>query len=225
MNAVLKLQPESDALAFAKDKKINTKLLKGLTRLTEASFNNPDLKQTRVIQRLLNPKCQNKHMILILGDTGCGKTWGAMAKMAQELRTGSFTNDLGHDVPYVRWDVTGRPDVVRGDMITAYTLAELLDAPWQHKDRLERLKTTGWVLLDDLGTEPTGKSGERFLSYFQGLVDERYQHRRPLIMTSNKTPEEFREAYGKRLLSRLNESGIVIQSDDADMRGQEAMAV
>jgi hypothetical protein len=44
-------------------------------------------------------------------------------------------------------------------------------------------------------------------------------------MTSNKTPEEFREAYGKRLLSRLNESGIVIQSDDADMRGQEAMAV
>jgi len=111
-----------------------------------------------------------------------------------------------------------------GVVITAYTLAELLDAPWQHKDRLERLKTTGWVLLDDLGTEPTGKSGERFLSYFQGLVDERYQHRRPLIMTSNKTPEEFREAYGKRLLSRLNESGIVIQSDDADMRGQEAMA-
>ena len=62
------------------------------------------------------------------------------------------------------------------------------------------------LVLDDLGTEYLDAKGS-FLVDLDELVDRFYAHRRPLLITTNCTRDEFRRRYGERVYDRLRECG------------------
>ena len=72
-------------------------------------------------------------------------------------------------------------------------------------DTFEALKAVEVLILDDLGAERATEWATEKL--FQ-LVDHRYINRLPLVVTTNKRPEQFAGEAGKRIASRLFDQGI-----------------
>src|SRR5690606_41573051 len=42
------------------------------------------------------------------------------------------------------------------------------------------------------------------------LIDDRHEMRRPTVITSNLSPEEFRQRYGERIADRIRQMGLVV---------------
>lgn len=68
---------------------------------------------------------------------------------------------------------------------------------WLHADAL---------VLDDLGSEYADAKGN-FLVDLDELVDTFYGDKRPLLITTNCTADEFKQRYGGRVVDRLRECG------------------
>jgi hypothetical protein len=66
----------------------------------------------------------------------------------------------------------------------------------------DRMRYCGLLVLDDVGTEhsPSGYAAKRICS----VLEHREGNRRPTILTTNLTAEQFKAAYGERIASRLN---------------------
>lgn len=77
------------------------------------------------------------------------------------------------------------------------------------------------VVWDDLGAErPT----EWTLDRLYLLVDARYEARKPLLTTTNWTPQALEERLGARIVSRLLEMGPVLEVSGPDVRVEKARA-
>ena len=66
----------------------------------------------------------------------------------------------------------------------------------------ERLSTVDLLHLDDLGAE---KQTEWVLEQLYALINERYERKRSLVVTSNYEDNELEEQLGSRIVSRLIE--------------------
>ena len=67
------------------------------------------------------------------------------------------------------------------------------------------------LLLDDIGTEPaTFKDYGREYAPFAKVVEERYNRRLPMIVTSNLEPCDFLDRYGFRTYDRITELATVV---------------
>lgn len=82
-----------------------------------------------------------------------------------------------------------------GDLRASYTLQNT-------RDVIERWQEAEMMVLDEFGLSPGGKDEEPLL--YQVLAD-RYDKRRPTIITSNLDKPRLREAIGYRLLDRIRE--------------------
>lgn len=71
---------------------------------------------------------------------------------------------------------------------------------------LQQIKDTPILVIDDLGLEAKDTTG-----FFATVVDEifncRYSQEFTTIITTNTTPEEFKERYGERTVDRIREWG------------------
>jgi DNA replication protein DnaC len=127
--------------------------------------------------------------LLIGGTPGTGKTWTAW-KAVETLIYNGWRGG---------WDV-----------VTAYELMMLV-APPVDEERLRRLTRTDLLVIDDIGSvKVTDWSG----SHLHGLVDFRWSHRLPTVITSN-TPD-FSDMLGPRVTSRLVDgmASIVLRGPD-----------
>jgi DNA replication protein DnaC len=75
------------------------------------------------------------------------------------------------------------------------------------RDDRERWLGAPALVLDDLGTEFADAKGS-FLVDIDELIDVFYGDRKPLVITTNSTREEFAERYGERIVDRLRECGV-----------------
>jgi len=140
---------------------------------------------------------------LLLGETGCGKTYGAIA----------FLSEIS----------TGKPTRAK-----AYRMAEAIYR--REFDLLDTLRSVPYLMIDDLGAEPEGFRGSDFLAFFDNLMDDRWERQLTTVITSNLTVETVRDAhgnalkrgvrdiYGQRFVSRFSEDGKVFEAKDKDMR-------
>jgi DNA replication protein DnaC len=125
--------------------------------------------------------------LVILGNTGAGKTWTACA-IARAL--------LAEDaVP-----------------VTVTTVADFLAAlrpavVGMDVDMLQ-FTTTPVLVLDDLGMERLTEWGAEQL---YRLADERSRNDRPVIVTSNMTGEQIKARYDRRTVERLFGGAMLIQ--------------
>lgn len=90
-------------------------------------------------------------------------------------------------------------------------------------EAFQRLARVGRLVIDDVGTEYQDQK-ERYLATFGELVDARFGNKRPTLLTTNLTVAVFKERYGERLASRINEDGAFIVCGGPDLRRERARA-
>jgi DNA replication protein DnaC len=118
-----------------------------------------------------------------------------------------------------------------GRSVAIYSLPKLLarirrtyDAEAGEQSYLEffgRLTGVDLLHLDDLGAE---NRTDWVLEQLYALVNERYESKRSLIVTTNKNEAELEEQIGKRVVSRLVETCelVPVFGDDARWRASAA---
>jgi DNA replication protein DnaC len=137
----------------------------------------------------------------LMGDVGTGKTTLAM--------------------------LVSRHAVSSGATVAIYSLPRLLarirrtyDADPREDSYLgffERLTSVDLLHVDDLGAE---KRSDWVLEQLYAIVDERYQSRRAVVVTTNLGPDDLEEQLGPRIVSRLTEmcESIPLFGDDLRYR-------
>ena len=85
---------------------------------------------------------------------------------------------------------------------------------------IEMLKLEGArrLVIDDLGREYTDAKGQA-TSVICNLIDARYNNNLPLLITTNMDGTEFRETYGERVASRMQECGQFLELTAPSLRG------
>ena len=85
----------------------------------------------------------------------------------------------------------------------------------KEKDILRALTDADLLVLDDAGAEKWSDWSETTLYY---IIDERYRWKRPVIVTSNCSLDEFEDRIGFRAFDRLIETCTVIENSASSYR-------
>ncbi|MFD8556645.1 ATP-binding protein [Streptosporangium canum] len=130
--------------------------------------------------------------LVIVGPVGTGKTWSAWEVLERAV-------------------VAGYP----GKVLFA-TSAQWQDAvaPPVDRDRLRAMRSADVLVLDDLGS---GRINDWQRECLMSVVDERWQHGLPIVITSNMADAE--DSLGDRLTSRLSDGAAVVAINGTDRRG------
>jgi len=130
-----------------------------------------------------------KNIRIIAGGVGSGKTWAAVR----------WIGDHGGSSPF-------------------FMRAHAFEAAGRYDRRLrERWQTCSALVLDDLGAEYADGKGN-ILADLDELFDIYATRMACLIVTTNLTPDQLRQRYGARIISRLRQHGEFRQIADPDMR-------
>ena len=145
----------------------------------------------------------NKNSLLLAGGCGNGKTTFVYA----------MQNILNH--LNIKNEVTGQNFGIV--LCNAKDLANTCKA---HPKEWRSIMDKDILAIDDLGTEPREiiEYGN-VLSPTIDLISYRYEHQLPSIITSNLTPQQISELYGKRIGDRLKETTEIIPFLNASYRG------
>ncbi|MFJ3905746.1 ATP-binding protein [Streptomyces sp. NPDC090025] len=132
----------------------------------------------------------------IVGPTGTGKTHQAYGAIRSLLAAGVR----------LRWEAVTAADLY----------ARLRPRPGFENERdLQSLMRCPLLLLDDLGATKTSEWTEE-VTY--RLINHRYEHLRPTLITSNLTTDALRTALGDRVSSRLAQMTERVTLDGPDRR-------
>ncbi|MEV5604410.1 ATP-binding protein [Streptomyces sp. NPDC052299] len=138
----------------------------------------------------------------IVGPTGTGKTHQAYGAIRTLLAAGVR----------LRWEAVTAADLY----------ARLRPRPGFDSERdLQSLMRCPLLLLDDLGAAKTSEWTEE-LTY--RLINHRYDHLRPTLITSNLTTDALRAALGDRVASRLAQMTERVTLEGEDRRRQKPVA-
>lgn len=88
--------------------------------------------------------------------------------------------------------------------------------------RYDQEKRSSWtqaagLVLDDLGTEYADAKGS-FQVDLDELIDVFYGSRRPLLITTNCSADDFKKRYGSRITDRLRECGSWFSTSSKSLR-------
>lgn len=154
------------------------------------------LSQTLALEAVAAPP-NGAHLIVLSGGVGCGKTTAA----SWWLWHGAH----GHR-QHAR---TGPPRFVAVAWFARHSR-------YDH-ERFDALERSRALVVDDLGMEYADAKGN-FVADLDALLDARYRNLLPTVLTTNLDAEEFGERYGRRLRSRIHESGCFLNVNGDDLR-------
>jgi DNA replication protein DnaC len=151
-----------------------------------------DLQTKIVVERVrafvdeLDDRLVRGQGLWLTGGTGTGKTTLAMlaSKAALEAGHSVAIYSLPKLLARIRRTYDGEPG---GDSYSAF---------------FERLTSVDLLHIDDLGAE---KKSDWVLEQLYALVNERYEEKRSILITSNFDGVELEEQIGPRIVSRLTE--------------------
>lgn len=138
--------------------------------------------------RLFDDTARN---LVITGDVGTAKTWNVWEVLERAVKVG-YAGTIVIATPAEWQEVVGPP---------------------ADRERLKEMRAADVLVLDDLGSTRINEWQREVLL---GVVDERWQHARPVVITSNM--DEFDDALGERLTSRLADGATVVTLDGNDFR-------
>jgi DNA replication protein DnaC len=133
------------------------------------------------------------------GSAGTGKTTLAMLVSRTALEAGRSV--AIYSVPSLLSRVRRTYDAASGEQ--------------SYMDFFERLTKVDLLHLDDLGAE---HRTDWVMEQLYALVNERYEMRRSVLVTSNSDESELREEIGSRIVSRLDEMCDLIPLYGPDQR-------
>jgi hypothetical protein len=88
----------------------------------------------------------------------------------------------------------------------------------EYRDEFVRVCNAPLLVIDELSTEFTDDKGV-FYGIHQRLIQDRYVGMLKTIETYNGPAANYRELYGERVASRINESGVFVELGGKDVRG------
>lgn len=158
--------------------------------------------------------------LLLFGGIGAGKTglaWGLIRQLVED------EIDRFYAIPADERSRT-EPHLAGTFVVWRDMLGEMRRMIGQHDDGalIERARMVPVLALDDVGAErPTDWARDELAQ----LVEERYQHQRPTIVTSNYDPAELAKrlghddlVIGQRIVSRLCDGAVQVRFTGTDRR-------
>jgi DNA replication protein DnaC len=137
-------------------------------------------------------------LLVLAGTPGVGKSVAACVWLC-------INGDREGCIPSWRWIQAG--EIARGFAYDA--------------EAFKSIVSVRALVIDDLGLEYLDQK-DRYLSTMEEILSARYANRRPTLLTTNLTPEKFKERYGERLVSRINEDGAFVVCGGEDLRRRAA---
>lgn len=134
----------------------------------------------------------------------------AIAAPGWTLLVLSGTVGCGKSIAAAEWLYTGE----QGRWLTSARLSRF--AKYDSK-AMDALLGTPRLVLDDLGAEYLDAAGA-LMSTLDELVNERYAHDRPLVITTNLAADDFKARYGARIADRIREVGQFTVVDGPSLR-------
>lgn len=174
-------EPRMQYWTFAKDDGANAELTAGLKKYVE------DFSEHK----------KNGKGLLLYGDVGRGKTYGA-ACVANALLDKGYT-------------------VLMTDFIA---IESIVSKVWDKQAYYNELNKFSLLIIDDLAVE---RKSEYMSQIVQAVINTRYNAGLPLIITTNLTGEELQspsEMVYKRIFSRLYEMCIPVKVEGKDRRAE-----
>lgn len=153
-------------------------------------------------ERRVVPRIVTGPSLLLVGATGTGKSyqcWGAIRALA--------VSGCG-----CSWRFT-----TAADLYAALRPRPRVDS----EEEFDRFARVGLLVLDDFGAAKTSEWNEE-INY--RLINYRYDHRMPTLVTSNVPPKDLPAALGERVASRLAEMATRVVLKGADRRIQRGAA-
>jgi DNA replication protein DnaC len=152
----------------------------------------------------LEPNLESGRGLWLFGDTGTGKTTLAM--------------------------LVSKAALERGRSVAVYSLPKLLARIRRTYDEepggdsyltfFERLTSVDLLHIDDFGAE---KRSDWVLEQLYALVNERYEERRSILLTTNLAVDKLEDQIGARTVSRLSETCEPIPLFGSDRRYENAV--
>ena len=136
--------------------------------------------------------------LLYLGAPGIGKTYFCSALL-----------------PWIHWKVNNYYYINERNYLIR--LRECIDRGWDYSKEISQSFDHEFLMFDDLGS--TGMNDWRVEVIF-GLIDFRYENRKPTVFTSNLTRKTLADCLGQRAASRLfaSENLIIENHEGQDLR-------
>jgi len=184
-----------------------SKWQQALTTFTPPRFRGPVPVPAEVREWASAGSLEGRSGLYIEGRVGTGKTHLAWAALALWCEEAGVTPHAGNPDSPAR-----RPNVV------CTRMTDLLDSLRPGEDgtlRVTDCQMAALLFLDDVGAE---KSSEWTQERIYSVVDHRYAHCLPLIITSNVPAADLADYVGQRTASRLAEMCTVIPLDGEDRR-------
>jgi DNA replication protein DnaC len=162
-----------------------------------------DLRTKIVVERVrvfvdeLDDRLESGQGLWLMGGTGTGKTTLAMLASKAALESGHSV--AIYSLPKLLARIRRTYDSEPGsDSYSAF---------------FERLTSVDLLHIDDLGAE---KKSDWVLEQLYALVNERYEERRSILITTNFDREKLEEQIGPRIVSRLTEmtEPLVLEGED-----------
>ncbi len=158
---------------------------------------------------------KEKPFLLMVGTCGAGKTWAGVSAL---LHLAVTFRGWGGDKPNDWYSEAF------GRFHTHYQLAESVFRDDYAEENRRNMLNTRVLMLDDLRAEGTGRVSESLLAWMDELINHRYNHNLPTILTSNTTSEQFRATYGEKIVDRIQHAGVVLKVNSESLRKEKASA-
>jgi DNA replication protein DnaC len=173
-------------------------------------------KQTNVIKHLRSSFTKDKFKsgearkcFVYSGAPGCGKTyaiWALVNAYGEAANSGTY---IPEGAP---WRVSMK--VISPEWFNEYLYA----TPDMKVEMLKELKYLSVLCIDDLGMEP---ANEKIQALIESIIDYRYRHEKPMIITTNLSKQNFMERYSERIIDRLREWGVFYSTDEKSLRSEK----
>ncbi len=151
---------------------------------------------------------KSKSFLLMIGNCGTGKTHSGISALL----------DLGVSFQAIGFENPEWVSHVKARYFTHHILAESVMRTTDGYKLQQAMLTTPVLMLDDLRAEGTGRVSDALVAWMDALIDHRYRHCLPTIITANTTSEQFRITYGQKVEDRLIQSGEIIQYSSPSLR-------
>jgi DNA replication protein DnaC len=153
----------------------------------------------------LDDRLDNGRGLWLMGDTGTGKTTLAMLVSKATLAAGRSV--AIYSLPKLLARIRRTYDDEAGE-----------DSYLQFFDRLTSVDL---LHIDDVGAE---KRSDWVIEQLYALINERYEQRRSIVLTTNHDREKLEDQFGPRIVSRLTEMTEPIPLFGPDRRREEWQA-
>lgn len=158
---------------------------------------------TPAVKGLASCLRDGSHTVVMWGGTGRGKSVAAARYVMAPYEYGPGTLDRGPLFCTTR-------DYLRA----LRNNGPVLDWLWTP----DRVELSDRLALDDAGSELADAKGWG-PGEIAAMLNSRHERRLVTVITTNMTPEDFRDRYGDRLMSRLQDGGVWLECDGPDLRG------